>query len=440
VNEHRGSAGRRAVFVAGVGTAAAALAALFFQAGFRGVVYDSYHYYVLSQIVSTEGLGHLFSRVRGYGYPVFAAAVTGFTTPSPGTARALASTAQVLVYLATSFYAGRVGERIFRSHRSFEATFALMAVNPIVLIRATELLSDALSACLVGLSLFVSIEPGRPARRALLGFGAAGLAAVVRPANLALLPALAVLWMLRGRQYEERIFRPLALGALVVALALLPQLALNVRAYGEWSPLPAGSLYRDQARWGTGILKYGTLVVPGQEPTLVYRNPLRPEGVAGPREFFRQRPLAYVQTLAAHGFAMIDQDLPFTYVQDSRPAYRWPLSLANYVFFYLAGLGLVVLLLEGRKTPARLYAAGAALFSLACFAVYLPVAVENRFSLPLYVLLPPAAVYAAGWLSERRSGTIVALAIAGGGFVGACVQISLWLPRQAPYLAGPGRP
>ena len=69
---------------------------------------------------------------------------------------------------------------------------------------------------------------------------------------------------------------------------------------------------------------------------------------------------------------MIDQDLPFTYIQNPRPAYRWPLSLANYAFYYSAGLGLVVLLFEGRKTPARLYAAGAALLGLACVAVYMP--------------------------------------------------------------------
>jgi hypothetical protein len=438
VSESTAPGGRRFAFVAAVSVAAAALAAVLFHAGFRGVLYDSYHYWVLSQIVSTEGLANLFSRVRGYGYPLFAAAATGFTAPSPEATRALAAAAQFLLYLGTCFYAARVTERIFRSRRAFFATYTVMALNPIVLIRATELLSDALSASLVGLSLFVSVEPDRPSRRALLAFLAAGLAVAVRPANLALLPALGVLWLLRGRQYQEPALRHLALGALAVAVTLLPQLLGNIKAYDEWSPLPAGHLYRDQVRWGTRILKYGTLVVPGQEPTLVYENPLRPEGVDGPREFLRRRPVAYLRTLGAHAFAMIDQDLPFTYIQNPRPAYRWPLSLGNYAFFYLAGLGILVLLFEGRKTPARLYAAGAALLGLACVAVYLPVAVENRFSLPLYVLLPPAAVYAVGWLSARRSGTVVALAIAGGGFVAACVQISLWLTKQAPYLAGLG--
>ncbi len=439
MNEHPGQDGRRAAFVAAVCAAAAGLAWLFFRAGFRGVIYDSYHYYVLSQIVSTEGLGNLFSRVRGYGYPLFAAAVTGFTAPSPETTRALAAAAQVLLHLATSLYAARVAARIFRPRRVFEATFAVMALDPIVLIRATELLSDSLSASLVGFSLFVSIEPGQPSRRALLAFFAAGLAVAVRTANLALLPALAVLWLIRGRQYQEPVRRHLALGALAAAVTFVPQLHGNVKAYGEWSPLPASHLYREQVRWGTGILKYGTLVVPGQEATLVYANPLRPEGVETPREFLRTRPLGYLRTLAAHGFAMIDQDLPFTYIRDPRPSYRWPLSLANYAFFYLAALGLVVLLFEGRRTPSRIYSAGATLVGLAIFAVYLPVAVENRFSLPLYVVLAPAAVFAVAWAAGRRSGTIVALAIAGGGFVGACVQVSLWLTKQAPYLAGLAR-
>jgi hypothetical protein len=67
------------------------------------------------------------------------------------------------------------------------------------------------------------------------------------------------------------------------------------------------------------------------------------------------------------------------------------------------------------------------LASGALVAIYLPVAVESRFSAPLYSLLTPAAVHAVLWLSRRRSGTVVAAAIAGGGFVAACVQLSRWM-------------
>ncbi len=415
---------------------AAALAYVFLFAGFRGVLYDAFHYLTLSQIVSTEGLWNLFSRVRAYGYPLFIAAATGFSDPAPETVRALVAAAQVLVYLAACIFAARVAERVFGSRRFFFGTYAVMALNPIALIHATELLSDLLSAVLVGLALFGSLERGETSRRAFLVFLAVGLSVAVRPANLAFLPALVLLWLLRARLYREAVAKTLALGALAVALALAPQLYGNVKAYGEWTPLLVDRLYGEQAVWGIAILKYGTLVVPGQAPQLVYRNPLLPDGVSSPREFLRQRPAGYLATLALHGFALVDQDLPFTYVTNPRPPWRWPLSLANYAFLFLAGLGLALLLARERKTTGGLFAAGATLFTLALFAVYLPVAVESRFSLPLYVILPPAAVYAVLWLAARRSGTIVAVAIAGGGFIAACVQVSLWLSKQAPALAG----
>jgi Alg9-like mannosyltransferase family len=427
---------RRPILVGAVSAAAALLTWLLFRSGYRGVIYDSWHYLKMSEIISSEGLWNLQSRVRTYGYPLFVSVVTGFADPSPEVVRATVAAAQIVVYLAVSLYIARVSERIFDDRRSFISTYAALALNPIALIHATELLSDLLSAALVALALFVSLEQGRASRRAFLAFLACGFAVAVRPANSALLPALGLLWLWRMRRYRESVIRNLALAALAVLLALAPQLYNNVRAYEKWSPLLVDRLYAAQSGWGTAILKYGTLVIPGQEPQLVYGNPLRPEGVTNPREFLRTRPLGYLATLGLHGFALVDQDLPFTYVTNPRPWYRWPLSLANYAFLFLALAGLGLILARERRTPAGLYGIGAALFGLALVAIYLPVAVENRFSLPLYPILTPAAVHAVRWLSARRSGTILAVAIVGGGFMAACVQLSIFLTKQAPFLAG----
>lgn len=424
---------RRIVFVSAVSAGAAALALLFFRAGYPGVIYDAFHYSVLSSIVSTEGPWNLFSRVRMYGYPLFVAAATGFSDPPPEAARAVVAAIQLAVHLGAALYFARVTERVFRRPGVFEATYALLALNPIVLVRTTELLSDSLSAVLVGLALFASLEEGQTRRRALLAFLAVGASIAVRPANLVILPALAILWGLRARLYRERLAGSLALGTVVVGIALAPQLYGNVKAWDAWTPLLVDRLYSTQASWGTGILKYGTRVIPGQEPQLVYPNPFKPEGVSTPGEFVRARPLAYLRTLGAHAFALVDHDFPFTYVTSERSAWRWPLGVANYAFLFLSLLGLGLLVVRERGTPAGLYGAGAALFSLALVAVYLPVAVESRFSAPLYVILPPAAVFALLWLSKKRSGTIVAVAIAGGGFVGACVQLSRWLSKLASH-------
>lgn len=428
---------RRYVFAAGVSAAAAVMAWAFFRAGFPGVIFDSLHYYTLASIVATEGLWNLSSRVRMYGYPFFVAIATGFTDPPPELARAVVASVQVVVLLAAAWYAARVTERVFRAPRVFEPVFALTALNPIALIRATELLSDSVSAVLVGLSLFASLEEGRTTRRAALAFLAAGASIAMRPANLVILPALALLWILRARLYGSgergRLGGVFALGAVCIALALAPQLHGNVKAWDAWRPLVVERLYGSQTAWGTAILKYGTVVLPGQPPELVYRNPMQPEGVWNPRQFLRERPLGYLKTLGAHGFAMFDHDFPYTYITGRPPAWRWPLALANYAFLFLSGFGLAVLLADPRtrRTPAGLYGAGAALYAMALVAVYLPVAVESRFSLPLYFFLPPAAVAAVRWLSGRRSGTIIAVAIVGGGFVAVCVQLSRWMSKLA---------
>jgi hypothetical protein len=321
-----------------------------------------------------------------------------------------------------------VTARRFRDRRLFAPTLAVLALNPILLLRATEMLSDSVSASLVGFAVFLSLPEGRPAPRAFGAFLCAGLAAMVRPANVALLPALAIVWVVRACRRRERAPGPIAAAAAGVAIALLPQLASNARAYGRWTPLVVEGLYRDQASWGVGMLKYGTSLVPGRVPQIEYLNPFLAADGSSPERLAARHPVAYAKTLAAHAFAMLDQDFPYTYVENLRPPARWPLSLANYAFFFfaLAGLALGVF---GISAPgdSRLYLLSAALGAGALIAIYLPVAVESRFAAPLYPLLTPAAVHAALWLSGRRSGTVVAVAIAGGGFVAACVQLSRWM-------------
>jgi hypothetical protein len=427
---------RRWIFVAVVTAAAVALAIPSFLGGFPELRYDSFHYYSLSRIISGEGLGNLQSLVRTYGYPLFLSMCTGFRNAEPGTTRALAFAAQLAIYLAACLYSARVARRVFRSETFFFATYAVMALNPIALIHATEVLTDVLSAVLLLVAVLIPLEPGRPVRRGFLTFLAAGLAVAVRPANLVVFPALLIVWLLRARRFGERVGGGLAAGAVGALLALLPQLYNNVRAYDAWTPLVVERLYGEQAGWGTAMLKYGTLVVAGEKPEIVYRNPFRPKGVSTPGQFLRKNPVGYLATLVLHGFALFDHDLPFAYVQNVRPWFRWPIALLNYAFLFLAGAGLFTGLAGRRRLtpPARLYFAAASLVSVFYVALYLPVAVESRFSLPLYAVLAPAAVF--GILAFRRGprGRTAAVIVAFGAFLALCSGLSLWLSAQAPVL------
>ena len=383
---------RRWVFVASVTLLACGLACFFFFHSFREIRYDSYRYYMLSRMISNAGLWNFHSRSTCYGYPLFVSLCTMFVPRSPAVTRALVFGAQLVITLATCLYAARVAERVFGSRRFFHGTYLVTALNPILLIHTTELLTDLLSAVLILLSVLPTLERGHPVRRAGCAFLAAGLSVAVRPANLAVVPALALIWILRTRLYREGALKSLAFGAAMAAAAMLPQLYGNVTGYAAWTPLLAERLYGMQLGFGMSILKYGTLILPGQEPQLVYRNPFYTDGIASPAQFFHQRPAGYLATLAAHGFALLDHDLPFTYITDVKPWYRWPLSLCNYAFLFLAllGMGAGLRRIRQHSPPVVLYFASAVTIGSAYVAVYLPVAVEIRFSLPLYLLLAPA--------------------------------------------------
>jgi hypothetical protein len=427
---------RRWIFVAVVTAGATALACAAFLHGFPELRYDSYHYFSLSRILSGEGLGNLQSRVRTYGYPLFLSLCTGFRDAGPEATRSLAFAAQLVIYLAACLHAARVAARLFRSERFFFGTYAVTALNPIALIKATEVLTDLLSAVLILVAVLISLERGHPVRRGFLAFLCAGFAAAVRPANVVVLLALLLVWLVRARLYGERTRGPLAAGASAILLALLPQLYNNVRAYQAWTPLVVERLYGEQVGWGMGMLKYGTLVVPGAEPQIVYANPFRPEGVATPAEFLRKSPLGFLATLTLHGFAFFDHDLPFTYVTDARPWYRWPIAFLNYGFLFLAGLGLAIGL-RHRKTRdpgVRLYLAAAILVSLFYLVLYLPVAVESRFSLPLYPILAPAAVLAFEEVRRWPPASVRVMVAAGGAFLLVCFSLSLWVSAHAPVL------
>jgi hypothetical protein len=193
----------RPAFVAAVSTASAVAAWVFFRTGFRGVIYDSFHYLTLGRIVSSEGLWNLASRVRSYGYPLFIASATGFSDVPDETARRLIFAAQLLIHLVTAFYAARVAERVFGTPPFFYGTFSVLAANPFALIHSTELLSDSLSASLLALAFFSSLGTSGPGRRSFLAFLWAGLAVAVRPANAVVLPALAILWRFGGFSIER---------------------------------------------------------------------------------------------------------------------------------------------------------------------------------------------------------------------------------------------
>lgn len=448
----------RGFFWLTTGAAVALAYACFFWGG-QGLFWDAYSYSVQAQTIAERGLFGFADPVHPYGYPLIVAFCSLFTNKSPFLLRFAVFHLQLAAYLAVCYYAARRLATSF-PRLGLRSLYAAAALNPILIINTTEVLSDLLSAVLIFLAVAMSVPASRsggrsseagprcaasrcgPGAQALLVFFSASFAVMVRPANLAILAACGLLWVFRAVLFRDLKWSVLPIALAACALPAIPQVVNNWRAFRNPTPLIGRKLYSEQLEWGTYYLKYGTLVIPREPAQLFYESPFRGGNRSPAGTFARKQPLRYAATLAVHAFALFDQDFAFTYIVNKRPWYRWPLSLFGYSFLFLSGFGAVLLArsaVRGDVGKESLFAILALFVPATSYvSLYIPVAVENRFSIPVYLLLTPVALSAAleirRLLSCRRWNRVTLLGSAALVFIAGCALLSVWIQRQAPLL------
>jgi hypothetical protein len=229
--------------------AATAIACGGYAAGYPSVIYDSWGYYYLAGILRTRGLAGWPTDFRTYGYPFFEALVTGFRDLPPEEFRLIVFVVQLAaLFAATALAAKRLG-RVLGSPVLAATAYALGVVNPILLLHASEPLSDLLSALLILLAVAFSWRApdasGRPdsAWTPFLAFLCASAAVAVRPANVVVVAALALVWIARAVRWRDVGARHAAGAAAGLLPPLLPQMWINHHMSGTFNPLIEKNLY-----------------------------------------------------------------------------------------------------------------------------------------------------------------------------------------------------
>jgi hypothetical protein len=403
---------------------------------------DSQGYYDLSQALLSDGPRALAGNIRTYGYPAFLAGISGWVPHPIATVHALAAAAQGGLIGAAALLTRRWAARSGASSAVGLAAGAAVLLNPVLLARGSELLTDLPAAILLWLALLPLISPrdGRDElRRAAASVLAASASTAVRPSNVIFVALLAAIWLFRARTIPSR--RPLLAAAIALAalLPLAPQIALNRRYAGTLDPFPMSDHYRGQIAWGMRYLKYGTWVEDGRSPYRVYRNPFFDPAWKVPGVFFRESPAGFVATLGLHAFAFTDQDTLFTYATRWRPWYRWPVWIVSELGLLVAGVG-AFCAVAGRgpcRDDAGLREAGvwAAVFCGVIGLFYLPTLVESRFATPLFLFGAPLTVIglthltSAQFRGSRRR--VVRAAVAAAAVLMLAASLSAWIESQA---------
>lgn len=411
---------------------------------------DSQGYYDFGRLIANVGLRAFASDFRTYGYPLVLAGIMAVVGQDADDVWRATFVVQFGLLVGVAWICARRVAGALQVESVGAVVFAVTVANPFLLILAGLVLTDLMAAVLLYLALVLALPQHRPeprARVALLvacALFCAGFSVMLRPSNLLAVLMIVAVWTTRAILFRDLPWFAWPAALLALCLPFVPQAMSSQRAYGVPSPLVTSSVYQENMIAGPMYIKSATLALPGVPNMVHYENPLRPPPDLTLAEIVREHPFLYVMSFGLHAFALVDQSFPFTYIRDVKPWYRWPLSIPNYIFLLGAFAGLVLGLRGRASQPAdqlrrqRFTLLACALTGAALVAVFLPVVVESRYGVPLYLLLAPAFALAAVWVYAAlpTAGpwrfSLGALAVA--AWVGGMASASVWVENQAPLL------
>lgn len=436
--------------------AASALIATFFyvRSQTKPTCCDAEAYLDAGRVIAQQGIFTNWpqSGLRTYIYPWLLSVAHDVAVPQGLSVEGLVFLAQMVLHIAACLVLHAALSRSWPI--AARVSLPLLLCNPVLLAHVPATLTESLSISLTVLWLAALVALCQPTAlpRSLLLWasvgGLAGLAIMVRPANLVLAVAtVVVLVVALGRAVAERpperVRLLLVPSAMVLAFVvpLVPQQQLNSQLYGESTVFPVSDLGDFQLRAGVQMIKYATDVRDLEARPAPYLNPwLRPEAVP-------DRPLAYyveqrwdgARLLGLHVFNSLNPDYLFPYIHDRDPAYRGVLVVGSQLLVLVGITGLTGLLMGAwrtRRTWNPLWLVHLALGALVLTSMALNslIAVETRFGALTLVGLTLAAghmipMWSAWRLPSRLAWCGLALV-----WVTSALWLTEWVLLHSPQL------
>lgn len=431
--------------------AALGLAVACWVGGDQPIIADAQGFLSLGQAIATTGPAGAASNDRTYVYPLIVSVVVKLVGPDQTTVHRGIWVLQVAAILLTAALTSRRLGAVLGSDAVATLHYALIALNPLLQMLATDLLSDVIAALLSYGAVVLAFGyegQSRSARLRDVGLSAliAGLAFETRPSAALIVGAVALVWLARAIRRRDVPWPAPFVGAVALAMPIVPQVLLNWAYFGVLSPtIVMTGMYEPAVIWGVDLLRMAAVKADGRTTLLLSFNPFRPADVASVGELLAASPIGLAATFALHGIALVDHTLGFAYAPEIRPWYRWPLPLWSYGLAVLGIGGAVVgaAAWKAKRPYVAVALAGCLVGAGASAAPYLPMTIDPRYGLPLFLFFAPGAACAVlGWwqlLQERRLDRAGRWLAAFLVVLAACAGLSYWYEQQTPILASQPR-
>lgn len=367
---------------------------------------DAYAYTYIGKLYQASGLeNHPWGDLRSYAYPLFLSVIFELAKFFRIDSSYAIFSVQVLIYFScAAIFSKNLSNNTSRplGDLVFIAFISNIYIYPVLAISLTDGMSICLLMLIGTMVVDIAFKGAKSRNFAAIGF-LFGLSIMVRPSTLFLLAPLLATVLYFCFYSDHRVFtktRLLTLFAIGFALAVSPQVYLNVKYYETWTFMPVIELGNFQISTGIKMIKYAT-VLSGNEPRLPYLNPFSTTNEDGVF-WYILHPINGLSTAFLHLFAALDFDYLAVYIFNKNPWYRPALFIYSQSINFWGITGILYLQnryyfsrnLNAKMDTRNIYLMSVIyLFILGWASLTSISAVENRFALPIVTLLLPFAFW-----------------------------------------------
>ncbi|OME70379.1 hypothetical protein BK120_33530, partial [Paenibacillus sp. FSL A5-0031] len=289
------------------------------------------------------------------------------------------------VYIYTILLIADKGYKYHNSKIVCLFIFVLGMLNPYLIQSTTLFLTDLLASCLLVISLLYLLTSDLNKL-----FNSAVVASLLYCAVL-IRPSSAIFMILfffiaLYRLIKLKDFKPIkfTVVGLLFLIIFFPQLYMNITKFNHFTPFVHVNLFKLQSIWATQHLKYATVVIAGEDPSLRYLTPWAIESNISLMKLFSSNFIVFLLIFSSHIFGVLDWGYVDTYIRNLSVPSRILPSIFLYIQWFLIGLGILWMKLRKQFSFITI----SLIISALGYTLFIATtAIESRFGYPIYLIL-----------------------------------------------------
>ncbi|AOZ93306.1 hypothetical protein [Paenibacillus crassostreae] len=359
---------------------------------YRVNYYDEIGYVHVSKLILNDGLFNINEPLRTYLYPLIISMFSMFSNGDIAVVKIMMSIFQFIVYQYT---VKKIANTCLYHSNNYLIYYSILffgAFNLYLIQSTTLLLTDLLASCLIILSLLAAIFDDCQNKINYKIFAFIYAAIMIRPSSIIFLPIILVILVFRKKILNNISYKNTLIAMIMPILIIFPQLYNNIVQFNHWTPLIHMDLYEFQSKLAATYLKYGTVVIPNEEASLVFRSPFLIVDNTSIYELMSNDFIAFISIFMIHVFGVLDWGYVDTYIRNFYPITRVPASLYLYLFWILSGCGLYRAVKHRKRNVKEKFIIYSLVLSFLGYCLFLGTTViEARFGYPLFLIALPFA-------------------------------------------------